>query len=165
MRFNPCSTLIKKKTRFSSNIRKFRWERLQSGSFCISLYIRNIRFSFLSVYLSGTALVDLLLQLLEPGLDSALCLVHKGRHVPEADFRQLHVRPVEDIRVVDAHHAVLVPGRSFKGTVSRDRSCLFWTAAGFPIFKRISKSHFQAAKVKYSGEVDYLEILDKSLRT
>ncbi len=91
-------------------------------------------------YLSGTALVDLLLELLEPGLDSALCLVDKGRHVPEADFRQLHVRPVKDVRVVDAHHAVLVPGRSFKGTVSRDRYLAYFdkSTAGFPIFKRFS---------------------------
>jgi hypothetical protein len=89
------------------------------------------------VYLSGTALVDLLLQLLEPGLDGALGLVHKGRHVPEADFRQLHVRPVKDVRVVDAHHAVLVPGRSFLKGRCHEMDLVFdksRTAAGFPVF-------------------------------
>ena len=79
-------------------------------------------FAFSSVFifllcsdLSGAALIDLLLQLLEPGVDAALCLVHKAGHVPEADLRQLHVRPVEDVRVVDAHHAVLAPGRPLDG--------------------------------------------------
>ncbi len=48
---------IKKKTKFSSYIRKFRWQRLQSHiwgrpSFWISSYMRNIQFNFLSEYLT-----------------------------------------------------------------------------------------------------------------